>query len=273
MKSYLALTLVLATSAARAEPGDPTFDPMSMDRQTPLSTIAFDLGYEVWDPPGDQDINVMSLNIAGQFVSQRGVGAYVTLPLTYLDYDTPLFDDSDTALGNVELGGIYTKFFSRTALVFHAGIALPTAQDDDLAGAQGVGSFTRLSDLPHRIIDSTWLRLGISPMGRSGSILWRADVGADLALDEDSSDYSPIFHVNVGGGVDLGGAQLLAELVNVFSSNDAGDDDASSLSLGARFSSGNLRPGVAVLLPIDLDGFDDFEWALLGSLAVRLPSL
>jgi hypothetical protein len=270
---YVALSFLLVGTVAHAEPGDPTFDPMSMDRHTPLTTLSFDLGYEVYDEPANTDINVMSLNIAGQFVSRTGMGAYFALPLTYLDYDTPLIEDSEMALGNIELGGVYTKFFSRAALVFHAGIALPTAQDEDLANAQVVGAFTRLSDLPHRLIDSTWLRLGISPMGRSGSFLWRADAGIDLALDEDTTDISPIFHVNVGGGIDLGAVQLLGELVNVFTDDEAADDDASTVSIGARFTSGNLRPGLALLFPIDLDAAPDFEWALLGSLAVRLPSL
>lgn len=274
MKSTsVVLPLLLVGAVAHAEPGDPTFDPMSMDRHTPLTTLAFDLGYEVYDEPANTDINVMSLNIGGQFVSRSGAGAYFTLPLTYLDYDTPAFDDSEMAIGNIEVGGLFTKFFSRAALVVHAGVALPTAQDEDLASVQVVGSFTRLSDLPQRVIQSTWLRLGISPMGRSGSLLWRADAGLDLALDEDSSDISPIFHVNVGGGVDLGSVQILGELVNVFTDDEAGDDDASTVSVGARFTSGNLRPGLALLFPIDLDAAPDFEWALLGSLAVRLPSI
>jgi hypothetical protein len=274
MKSTLVSLCVLGlASTASAEPGDPTFDSLSMGRHTPITTLSFDLAYEVWDEPGNTDITVMPINIAGHFIGSRGVGGYFALPLTYIDVENVFGDDSGMVLGNIELGGIYTKFFSRTALLFHAGIALPTAQDDDLASVQAIGSFTRLADLPLRVIESTWLRLGLSPMGRAGSFVWRADAGIDLALDEDASDLSPIFHLSVGGGIDLGGATLLAELVNVFTDDDAGDDDASTFAVGARFTSGNLRPGVGLLFPIDLDGFDNFEWALLGSLAVRLPSL
>lgn len=272
MKSILVASIVVSlASTAAAQSGDPTFDSLSMGRHTPLTTLSFELGYEVWDEPGNSDITVIPINIAGHFVSNRGVGGYFVLPLTYLDLENVLFQDSGMAIGNVEVGGLFTKFFGHTAMVFHAGVALPTAQDDDIAAAQGLGSFTRLSDVPLRTLDSTWLRLGVSPMGRAGNFLWRADAGIDLALDEDSSDYSPIFHLNVGGGFDLGAAQLLAELVNVFTDDDAADDDGSTFSIGARFLSGNLRPGVGLLFPIDLDGFDDFEWALLGSLAVRLP--
>ncbi|HLL25032.1 MAG TPA: hypothetical protein VK427_23015 [Kofleriaceae bacterium] len=260
-------------SPALAEPGDPVFDPMSLRRQTPLSTFSFDFGFEVWDDPAGTDTSVYTINVAGQFVNDRGLGAYFTLPLTYLSFETPLIDDSDMALGNIEVGGIFTKYFGRTALVMNAGLGLPTASDDGVSSLQIVGAFTRLTDLPLRVTSSTWLRLGVSPMGRAGSFLWRIDAGLDLALDEDNVDQlSPIFHLNVGAGVDLGGAQLLGELVNVFSDSN-GDDDASTFSFGARFSSGNLRPGIALLLPIDLDSADTFEWALLASLAVRTPSL
>lgn len=272
MKSTLIpLCLLGLAGTATAEPGDPTFDSLSMGRHTPITTLSFEFGYEVWDEPANTDITVMPINIAGHFIGDRGVGGYFVVPLTYIDVENILGDDSGMVLGNVEAGGIYTKYMGSTALLFHAGVALPTAQDEDIATAQGLGSFTRIADLPLRVIDSTWLRLGVSPMGRSGSFVWRADAGIDLALDEDSSELSPIFHLSVGGGVDLGSATLLAELVNAFSDEDAGDDDASTFAVGARFSSGNLRPGVGLLFPIDFDGFDNFEWALLGSLAVRLP--
>lgn len=273
MKSIVAvLTVACLASTAAAERGDFTFDPLSMGRHTPRTTLSFELGYEVWDEPANTDINVLSLNIAGHLVGRRGVGGYFVLPLTYLDLQVGPFEDSDMAIGNIEVGALYTKFIGSTALIFHGGIALPTAQDEEASAFQFYGAFTRLADAPLRVIDSTWLRTGISPMGRAGSFLWRADAGLDLALDEDSSDLSPIFHINVGGGIDLGSAQLLAELVNVFSDDDTGDDDASTFTLGARFASGNLRPGVGLLFPIDFDGVD-FEWALLGSLAVRIPSL
>lgn len=274
MKSILACSIMLLATTATAEPGDPTFDPLSMDRLTPISTLSFELGYEVWDEPANTDINIMSINVAGHYVNPSGIGGYAVVPLTYIDVENVLGDDSEMAMGNIEVGALFTKFFGRTALIFHGGVALPTAQDDEaVPRAQGLGSFTRLGDVPQRTIESSWIRLGMSPMGRSGNFLWRADAGLDLALDEDASELSPIFHLSIGGGIDLGSVQILGELVNVFTDDDVGDDDGSTFSIGARFSSGNLRPGVGFLFPIDLDAFEDFEWALLGSLAVRLPSL
>jgi hypothetical protein len=155
--------------------------------------------------------------------------------------------------------------------VLHGGIALPTAGDDDLQIAQFLAASPRYGDLVQRITDSTWLRLGASPMGRAaGKLFWRADVGIDLALDEDNTPtLSPVFRVSVGGGIDLKTAHLLAELVTAVVDDDSGDESASTFALGARFISGKLRPGIALILPV---GFDrtDIDFALSLSLAARL---
>ncbi len=276
MKSFLIASILVGLAGpASAERWDPTFDPLSMDRQTPLSAFSAEFGFESWDPPANTDIDVYTINVAGQFVNRRGMGVYFIAPLTYLDLAVGPVNDSDLAVGNIEAGGIFSKFFGSAALVFHIGVALPTASDDGASAAQAYGSFTRLSDFANHITNSTWLRAGLSPMGRAGNFLWRADIGLDLALDEDNAvEFSPIFHLNVGGGVDLGGAELLAELVNVHTdpSDNATDDSASTLTLGARFTSGDLRPGVGILLPIDFDN-SDFEFAVLASMVVRVPSM
>jgi hypothetical protein len=270
------LSLFALASTAAAEPGDPTFDSLSMDRLTPISTFSAEFAYESWDDPAALDVNVWTLNVAGHYVSRRGAGGYFVLPMTYLDLQLGVLEDSDLAIGNLEIGGLYTKFFAQTALMFHAGLALPTAQDDGASAYQLFGAFTRLSDAALHVTNSMWLRLGMSPMGRSGNFLWRADIGADLALDEDNAvEVSPIFYLNIGGGFDLGKALLLVELVNVKTDpEDNSDDDASHLTVGVRFTSGDLRPGIGMLLPIGFEGVaDEYEFAILASLAVRVPEL
>ena len=109
-------------------------------------------------------------------------------------------------------------------------------------------------------------------MGRSGKLFWRADVGLDLALDEDpATEISPVFRVNVGGGVDLGSAHLLVEFVTNVVDDDSEDEVSSTLAFGARFLSGNLRPGIAVLLPVDFNSaIFDPDFAIALSLAARL---
>jgi hypothetical protein len=208
-------------------------------------------------------------------VTLGGLGGYLAIPLTHLDFEVPfLLDDRELALGNIELGGMWAQSFGQTDLVLHGGIALPTADDDGVGAFQAYGSVPRYGDLVQRVPDSTWLRLGASPMGRSGALFWRFDVGLDLAIDDDTNaEISPVVHLNVGGGFDLGTAQLLVELVNVFidPAQDNVDRSSSTLTLGARFDAGTVKPGVGLLLPLGFDQddlVDDLEMALIVSLAI-----
>ena len=268
-------TLAGARGLALADSPDAIFDPLTMDHHTPVSTLDVDFAYVAYDEPMNVDVTAMGLAISGQYVTLGGFGGYLSIPLSYLDGAIPgLVDDSELALGNLELGGLWSKFFDRNpnaAIVVHGGIALPTAGEEGIAALQYLASSPRYGDLVQRTPDSTWLRLGVSPMGRSGILFWRADVGLDLALEENDSSLSPVFRINVGGGLDLGSAHLLVELVTNVVDDDRADEVASTLALGARFLSGNVRPGFALLLPVDFNGpILDPEFAISASLAVRL---
>jgi len=276
------LAVLLSPALAVAEPGpDRVFDPLTMDRHTPTSTVAIDFGYEQWDePPTVNDLQVFGLTIGGHYMSPSGFGGYLAVPLSYVSIDSLLFDDSELAIGNIEAGFQYAKWFrGDTALVFHAGLALPTADDDDAGSFQAYASVPRYGDLVQRWPDSTWLRVGLSPMGRQGKLFWRADLGIDLAIDDDNNagDIAPVFRVNLGGGVDLGGVQLLGELVTDVIDSNGGDDSASTLAFGARFVSGNLRPGVGLLFPLGFENQNGqqneyLDFALILSLAVHLET-
>lgn len=243
-----------------------------MDSLTPRSTLHVDLGIPFWDTPANVDLSTVALTIGGHYVDRRtGFGGYLELPLTFVSYDIPLLgDDSEFAVGNVGLGGMYAKSFGNTALVARFGLALPTADDDGPGAQQVLGSVARYSDLVARVPNSTWLRLGFSPMGRMGKLFWRADVGLDLALDEDNADtLSPIFRLDLGGGIDLGTAALMAELVTNIT-DSAGDDSQTTLGLGVRFNAGQLRPGVGIVLPIGWDAVYEWNLAIIASLAARM---
>jgi hypothetical protein len=270
------VTLAGARGPALAHGPDAIFDPLSMDPHTPVSKLDVDFAYVKYDEPLDVDLTVIGFAISGQYVTPRGLGGYLSIPLSYIDLrDTLLFDDSELALGNLELGGMWSKYVTaHAAVVLHAGIALPTASDEGVAQFQALASAPRFGDLVQRTPDSTWFRLGVSPMGRAGKLFWRADVGLDLALDEpEAAEISPVFRINVGGGLDLRSAHLLAELVTniVNTESDTDDESGSTLALGARFLSGNLRPGVALLVPVDLDNLAfEPEFAIAVSIAARL---
>ena len=274
-----ALALATATLGARglalADGPDAIFDPLTMDRYTPVSKLDVDFAYVSYDEPQDSDFTVIGFTISGQYLTPKGLGGYLSIPLSYLDVGTPLdplTDDSELALGNVEAGGLWSKYIGpHTAVVLHAGIALPTANDESVAVFQPAAASPRYGDLVQRIPNSSWFRLGVSPMGRSGKLFWRADLGIDLALDEDTSDISPVFRINVGGGFDLGSAHLLVELVTNVVDDNSADEVSSTLAFGARFLAGNVRPGIALLVPVDFNGgIFDPDFAIAFSLSARL---
>lgn len=271
--TFVVSSLALALGTAQADtPDGPLFDSISMDRQSPHSTLNVDFGFVFFDEPNNTDITAMGITLGGQFVNeQTGLGAYGVLPLSYIGYEDRrvpgvIVEDSSLMVGNVELGGIFSKWMSPGwALVLHGGVALPTAEDDDVLDfASAWGSSPRYTDIVHRVPNSTWLRFGISPMGRSGGLFWRVDLGLDLALDEDNGaqNISPIMRFNAGGGFDLGKVHLLGELslLNVDDERDNNDDDTTgTVALGARFVSGNVYPGLALILPIEFDTFYQYE--------------
>jgi hypothetical protein len=271
------------TASAERPPADRVHDPHTMDRLTPVTTFGAELGYELWD--GDSAIDtILGVNVAGHFVSDAGPGAYLVLPLSYVSTDdlvTPIgtFEgESEMVLGNIEVGGLYARPLGRDAdMVFRVGVALPTADDDnDIGLLQFFASAPRYGDLVLRWPNSTWLRLGFSPMGRAGIFYWRADVGLDLMLDDDDgdgADISPVLRINAGGGLDLGSIDVGAELVTNVTNpeSDMDDDTGSTLAFGARFAAGNAQPGIALIVPVGLDDVDDLDLAIAVSIAARMP--
>lgn len=276
----LALAVLALPVSVVAEPSKGAVQPFSMDRLTPESSFRLDVGYELWDtPPGIESITVMSFDVGGHFVARNGAGAYLSLPMSFLSIDVPFFgEESELMVGNLEVGGLYAKRLPHDIeLVVHGGVALPTASDSAdsrLPGAlQLYASMPRFGDLVQRIPDSTWLRLGGSAMGRRGPLFWRGDLGLDIALDDDNIDkISPVFRLNVGGGVDLGAVQLMGELVTNIYDSDDDDDSASTFTIGARFSAGSFQPGISLVLPLGMErvDLDYLDMAILVSLATTV---
>lgn len=262
--------MLLASSVGAA---DPVFDPLSMDRHTPTSAVSVDFGYEHRDePPAYRDITVVGLTVGGHYMSRSGLGGYLVVPLSYTRIeDFNFVEDAEVELGNIEAGAAYAKWpRPDTAIVLHNGIALPTGGDFLVQT-----SVPRYGDFVQRWPDSTWLRFGVSPMGRAGKLFWRADVGLDAAIQAKNKNIRTAFRINVGGGLDLGLAQLLTEVVTLAIPNNEGDDTASTITIGARFKLGSMRPGVGLLFPINFEdsGFafaKYVDFALLFSLSAHL---
>ena len=282
MKTHrLLLAILVAGNAGVASADEDNMDvgdPLTMSSLTPVSTFGLEVGVPIWDPGTNQSFTSVGINLFGHYVDPgSGFGGYLTVPLQYLSGELDLgpfgtIDDSEFSIGNVELGGMFAKQLRHLAIVGHVGVALPThSADNDALGVATVGaSAPRYTDYVDRNVESTWLRLGFSPMGRTGKLFWRGDIGVDVALDDDSSlSVSPAYYVNIGGGIDLGQLSFQVEIDTLVTDQD-GDDTNSVLAFGARFHTGKFHPGVVMFVPLGWDDGTDWDFGFGVSLLSHL---
>lgn len=240
---------LLAPLTAAAAPGF-----VSTDRYDDQSRAGAEMTYLV---PGDfadedDDLSLLRFDVHGHYVDPGShVGGYLTLPLGYVSGN----GDSVTALGNLEVGGLYVIQTGRPdlAVVARAGITLPTGPSieeegfDSVAGA--LASTLRPSDLFVALPKSSTLRLAISPTFRSGKLFARADAGVDINLYVADADNTidPGLRFNLGVGADLGQVAITAELATLTATNNSGDEGEDSRttavgSLGVRGALGRVQP-------------------------------
>jgi hypothetical protein len=131
-------------------------------------------------------------------------------------------------------------------------VSLPTANDDFGALIQNaITGYARTSDLANAS-PSTIIRLGGSPVFRSGQLFGRIDVGFDFVADSDDGDNNAILRIGPGLGFDAGGVAITGELVTM--RGIGGDNESDFISfgaIGARMTSGRASPYAAVVVPLD----------------------
>lgn len=258
LRSIIAITVVAASGApafAQDAAGDlapPTF--ATTDRQDGHARYGVDLGYSMLDDDlgalgPDSGIRV---DVYGQHVVPVGTaraGGYASFAFSKLDAD-----GSDTEITGFELGGIYVIPGGETDFVLHGGLVLPTAGED--LGALITNSFAgrgRTTDAATIIPETTWLRVGASPVFRSGNVFVRVDGGVDLPISSDDGiDPNPLLRFNAAAGFVTGPATLMGELVTIY---DTGEDDESlfhTVAVGARFLPDRaVQPMVSAVIPLD----------------------
>jgi hypothetical protein len=248
--TIITLSLLLA-SAAHAQRAP---DMATLDRGDGISKIGIDLGFSSIDTPFYDAALRLELN--GQYVLHSGLGFYGALPVTKSfgqDAPDPL-PQPTFALGNLELGGLYTVTKSpRFSYVFRIGLALPTASDDlDGSTTNLFGTMPRLTDLALTVPNAFYLRLGFSPLIYVDKLFFRFDVGFDLGSD-DNDLADELVRVNLGGGYDFGPVALSLELVNIYDLDhyDEDDDWVHTLALTFRFMLEKYQPFVTIGAPVD----------------------
>lgn len=278
--AFVMIALAAGRVAAQPMAGSPT--PATMDRQDGESKFGASLGWTFFDDETIGDISALHVDIYGHYVGMSGLGGYGIVPLNFVFVDNvePFEDDSESAIGNVEGGVLYVIQSGPHDFVLHGGITLPTA-DDDLDGFFAnilATAGPRLTDIALAWPQTFWLRLGASPIFRSGQLVFRLDGGIDFALSTDNGEEpDPILRLNAGGGVDTGSFAILGELVTV---GNLGDDDPTideededflhTLAISARFRAGSIEPGIALGFPLDESIRDFMDFFIIGSLQGRI---
>lgn len=256
--SALVAALSLTASPAFAEQAPPaavadTPSFATMDRVDRRSHVDLSLATSFFEGD-DPDFNAR-FDAHAQYVTPQGMGGYATLPLSHITGN----DESETALGNLEVGGIYAIAQGPTDIVLRGGLVLPTA-DDEFGGiianfATATGRFT---DFVLLAPETTFLRLGGSGIHRAGNMFARADLGLDVPVDTpEGSNADPIVRANVGVGVLQGKVAVMAELVTVGTTGDVDEDDDRFLHTAAitvRLHGAQVSPFASLVVPLDANG-------------------
>ena len=238
----LTLLLVAVALPTTAAAHDEQF--MTLERADHHSKLGVQAGLHLY-PDTDPDVFGLRTELYGQAVGRLrgggGLGGYghLALGVAFGDIDTQV------ALHGVQLGGFYLASLGRGSdLVFHVGVALPTASDGADEGATlFLTSLERGYDLVNAFADTTALKLGVTlhvPLGRSAFL--QADGALDLEI-EAPGDNDALFHANLGIGAYAGPVVVLGELSTAF------DDDAmlGDFGLSLRFPS-SAHPYVGYIL-------------------------
>jgi hypothetical protein len=262
MKLVVAAVLMVPVIAA----ADPEHF-VTIDRQDDSSRVGAELSYQFL--PKGSDGTAMRFDVHGQFVDpMSGLGGYVSVPFGYVSGG----GQSDEALGDIEAGAIFAV---RTAnpnskIILHGGLTLPTEKSSAISQEVGLVTFaSRLSDFYQIIPEGTSLRLGVSPMTRSGQLFVRADFGVDLNLsDSQSQTAATLLRFQFGAGLDLGQAALMVESTNVYATgkNGASGGWINTAALSARLDAGTVYPYGALVLALD----DDAKGVMDAALTVGL---
>ena len=246
----IVLTLATAAHAQRAP------DMATLDRGDGISKFGIDGAFSSIDTPFYDA--ALRFELYGQYVTNSGFGIYGAFPLSHSFGDppdvTPPLPQPTTAIGNLELGGLYVITRDpKLSWVFRLGLAVPTASDDfDGATTNFYATWPRLTDLALAVPNAWYVRFGVSPLIHISNVFFRADLGLDIGSDDDNAA-DELLRFNVGGGVDLGVVALSLELANVYDLDDFAEDDnwANTVAFTVRFMGENLQPFLSLGTPID----------------------
>ncbi len=262
-------------------PPPPSF--VMLDRADTRSRVGIEMSYALPHTDDGTSASAMRYEVHGQYVDlTSGLGGYITMPISHLSETFENETDSVTGIGDLEIGGIFVRDFPKYGVTIagHGGISLPTGSTDDFAyAANFVAAITRLPDLYLALPEATSVRIGTSPIWRSGRVFARADFGLDINSEAHGIRIDDYLRADVGVGIDLDLVSLTAELANAYvyippsmvtPSNADGSQWIDTAALAARFHAGLLEPYAAIVIPLDHDSYAYIYVAFTLGFDVRL---
>jgi hypothetical protein len=246
--------LVLAVAPARAQRAP---DTATMDRGDGITRLGLDFGLTLLDHPPAPYGSALRIEPYGQYVANSGFGIYGALPISrsFSGGDAPE-PEVATALGNLDVGGLYVHSGESSSWVFRLGLAFPTAGDSlNAVTTNHAAVFPRLTDLALTAPNAFYVRLGLTPLIHAHHFFLQGDLGFDLAIDtkDEGDEADHLLRLNVGAGYDFGLLALGLELVNLgtFDEIDGNEKFVHELTFTMRFMGEALQPVIAVGAPLD----------------------
>jgi hypothetical protein len=285
---------VLGAAASPAAAQEQVAEPMGevpgcalLDRADGVNRAGVELGYTMFDSPAGVDFTALRIDLHGQWLMPMGVGragGYAILPVSYARIDPDMgATNAEWVIGDAELGGVYRqRLSSELDVAAHLGVTLPTAPEGSLSAteisgfANGFAIYARPNDLVHAVPESSYLRLGVSPMLRSGQFFARADVAVDVPVHSaNDEDLPTIGRLNGAAGVQASSMAFLFELVNLINLEEPETEDEDRwltfAGVTARYTDGPWQPSLTLLLPLDDDIREAVDMVLIAGVQALLP--
>lgn len=290
--SCCALVIAMAGNAFADDPGEPAVPPqqvsppgfVTLDHMDATTHGGVEFSYLV--PNGSDGLSetIMRFEAHAEYVDHdSGIGGYVQMPISYFSESagSVLPGESATGIGDLEIGGLYLRDFSQYGVVVvgHGGVSIPTASTSELDHfANYAASVSRIADVYLSLPRSTAVRLGLSPIWRSGRIFARVDLGLDLdAGAADNQRYDTALRADLGVGVIVDQISVTAEMTNAYDYTQSSTAQAmpsgsswiDTAALAVRFRWGHVEPYAAVVAPLESDSHAIMNLAITAGIDAR----
>ncbi|MEJ7598802.1 MAG: hypothetical protein WKG01_12920 [Kofleriaceae bacterium] len=255
----LALGLLLASPMASAQPASVQTHLPNLLSTAPGGTADLGLDYSNFEVDLFDDVTLIAVNAHAQYLSPGGFGGYLRIPFAYASGN----DESETELGNLELGGLYAiRSSAQLDILLRAAVAVDTSSDEGVLLVPYANFLPRLGDAAVTGLDTTWLRLGGQLRFSSNALRVGGGLGLDVPADGDNAD--GIITLAGSIGFEQGGFGAAAGLVfsQSLDDDDGGDDSLLGLNVTGDLA---LGPTAKLFLALGLSLEDDIEGFSIGA--------